>query len=331
MASPTIARNASGSNGFSTKWKAPARRAATAIGISPCPVIMTTTCPPPISCKRPSRSMPLMPGRRTSSRTQAGSRALADCRNSSAEAKPVTATPMVDNSTATESRSCASSSTIKTRGSATMAAWSIDTQLNGKAGTPTWEVLPVQLTGVGFNDLAGERQAQPHAVWFAGLKGLKQPIGDIGRHARSAVIDFDQHTIPALLDPHPHQTMLGGIGPCRLDGVAHQVQQQLFELDRIAAHTRQIGRATHLDAHAAAILAPEHARNLAGHSFDIDLAELHATAGNIIPDPFQGFPYPPRLGFGLGQGVGGIGVPAALRLEQDPPRGVEIVGGGCQG
>jgi hypothetical protein len=133
----------------------------------------------------------------------------------------------------------------------------------------------VQLTGVGFDDLAGQGQPQPHTIRLAGFKRLKQPIGDIRRHARTAVIDFDQDAIAALPNTNPHQTVLGGVGLRRIDGVGHQVQQQLFELDRIAANKRQLRHAADLDANAVTILAPEYACNLAGDGFDIDLTEHH--------------------------------------------------------
>ena len=56
----------SGSNGFSTKSKAPIRIASTAIGTSPWPVIRITGRPGSIDCSRRSSAMPSMPGMRMS-------------------------------------------------------------------------------------------------------------------------------------------------------------------------------------------------------------------------------------------------------------------------
>ena len=62
----------SGSNGFSTKSKAPIRIASTAIGTSPWPVIRITGRPGSIDCSRRSSAMPSMPGMRMSLMTTPG-------------------------------------------------------------------------------------------------------------------------------------------------------------------------------------------------------------------------------------------------------------------
>ena len=68
-ASPALRQSSasrSGSNGFSTKSKAPIRIASTAIGTSPWPVIRITGSPGSIDCSRRSSAMPSMPGMRMS-------------------------------------------------------------------------------------------------------------------------------------------------------------------------------------------------------------------------------------------------------------------------
>src|SRR5262252_7674897 len=62
--------------------------AVTAMGTSPWPVIMTTTCLLPTSFRRARSSILFMPGRRTSKSTHAGCLACSEARNSSALAKP---------------------------------------------------------------------------------------------------------------------------------------------------------------------------------------------------------------------------------------------------
>ena len=106
----------SGSNGFSTKSKAPIRIASTAIGTSPCPVIRITGRPGSTDCSRRSSAMPSMPGILMSVTTMPGKSGASDFSALSAASKRSGSNPDNCSHCATLSRMSASSSMIATLG-----------------------------------------------------------------------------------------------------------------------------------------------------------------------------------------------------------------------
>ena len=104
----------SGSNGFSTKSKAPIRIASTAIGTSPWPVIRMTGRPGSIDCSRRSSAMPSMPGMRMSLMTTPAKSGPSAFSAGSAASKVTVSKPESCSHCATLSRMSASSSMIAT-------------------------------------------------------------------------------------------------------------------------------------------------------------------------------------------------------------------------
>src|SRR3977135_390076 len=94
--------------------------------------------------------------------------------------------PAVDRSTASESRTVASSSTICTQRSYGIFIRSIDLQLNEESG-PLWDNrLPPKAACVRLYDLQAQRQTEPHSSRLRSLVGLEQSVHHRG--ASGAII-----------------------------------------------------------------------------------------------------------------------------------------------
>src|ERR1700730_16200470 len=114
--------------------------------------------------------------------------------------------PAVDRSTASESRTVASSSTICTQRSYGIFIRSIDLQLNQESG-PLWDNrLPPEAACVLLYYLQAQRQTEPHSSRLRSLVGLEQAVHHLLCDAGTVVFDLDDDTVAAPGNAHDHES-----------------------------------------------------------------------------------------------------------------------------
>src|SRR6516162_2849646 len=173
----TDARRTSSSKGFSRKSTAPSLIASTASGISPCAVMTMTGTGCLSSRNRRNRSIPLSSGILTSVMMQPVRTLGATCRNATADSCVRTSMPADPSWKASAWRTASSSSMT----------WTMDLSggiakillARGPYGEPKDRStvgigLHRDLSAVGLDNGAADRQADPHSVALIGDKGLEE-------------------------------------------------------------------------------------------------------------------------------------------------------------
>src|SRR5688572_15433541 len=149
------------------KSAAPSLIAATAMSMSPCPVISTTGIADPSSARRRTRSSPLIPGIRTSATTQSNRPPLLfEARKSSAVEQHASDRPLRDRYSCSESSTAASSSISATRNASTTR------HLRRRQAEPhprsDHHLVDKQLAAMRFDDRSAERESYPQAFGLGG-------------------------------------------------------------------------------------------------------------------------------------------------------------------
>src|SRR5262249_30362991 len=249
IAALTLASRTSSSNGFSRKSMAPIFIASTASGTSPWPVMTMTGTSIFISRKRFKRSMPLMPGIRTSVITQFKLASGIFSRKAAAEEWVATSTRAVRSRKASDSRSASSSSMIWTvpfsDGIADLLLRHCgQRKAEHRTASGIWPRR--DRTAMGLHDRARDRQTDAHAVALRGDERLEKLGADLRRDAGSSVGNgnFD-HVLGRQRGGDDEFATLGVLH--RLDGIAHQVEQHLLDLHFVSQHI--IGARIELEAH----------------------------------------------------------------------------------
>ena len=101
---------------------------------------------------------------------------------------------------------------------------------------------PAAVTG---DDGLADRKADAHPLRLGAEKGLEQPLDDVRRQARAAVLDADANACPLArkgADPKPEDRAVG----YRVDLVADQIEYDLLDLDAVDDHPLGRGVQPHL-------------------------------------------------------------------------------------
>src|SRR5712671_5298464 len=232
-----VERSRSSANGFSMKSIAPAFIACTAVATSPCPVITITGSRIPSSLKRACSSSPFIPGIWMSKRMHPPDSCDAASSTTSAEAYAQVANPADSNKTSTDRRKAGSSSTTWT-----MRSFSIISLLPRHSGKGEAENRPAHWVRFGpksaamrLDDLAANGKAEPHAVALGRNERLEQAIRDFGSKAWTGVRNgnLDGFLVPYR---YRHNEFAAPALGHRFDPVAHQIDENLLDLNPICDH-----------------------------------------------------------------------------------------------
>src|SRR5262245_38562402 len=324
----TAASKASSSKGFSRKSTAPIFIASTARGTSPCPVMTMTGTPNLSSRNRRNRSMPLTPGILTSVMTQPASTFGARSRNAAADSWVCTSRPTLRSRKASESRMASSSSITWTRALSDGIAEVLlchGPQREAKDRSATRILLHGDPPAVGFDDGAGDRQADAHAMALVGDKGLEE----LGHHLRG-------NPGAGIGHADGDHVVVGGCGcnhelaplRClhRIDGIAQQIDQDLLDLHLVRQY--EVDRRVELESDADALILGSDQCQGAGfldQLLDAFDASLAFAARNEIAQTSDDLSGPQGLLRGLVHGVAqqsGLLVGVSL---QEPPRALHVV------
>src|SRR6516164_4896187 len=173
----TDASRTSSSKGFSRKSTAPSLIASTASGISPWAVMTITGTESLSSRKRRTKSIPLSSGILTSVMMQPVRTVDATCRNTAADSYVRTSIPADPSWKASASRTASSSSMTWTMGLSDGIAEILPPrgpQREAKNRSTRGIGLHRDLSTVGLNNGAADRQADTHAVALVAHKGLEE-------------------------------------------------------------------------------------------------------------------------------------------------------------
>ena len=179
-ASRTLSNNMPGSNGFSTKSTTPSFNAATAMGISPWPVITTTAGSVPSRTKHRNSVMPSISGSRTSVKRQIGLEQSTSLKKN----------PRLNSCARRSSRSVVEGSPHPASPHRLrLHRWLVQQSrgfdpMTGQAQNEACPCrnccVPSETSPMHLDNLMAKRQAQPHAARFAGFKRLEQMLCDLG-------------------------------------------------------------------------------------------------------------------------------------------------------
>ncbi|MCU0781927.1 MAG: hypothetical protein MUF04_12610, partial [Akkermansiaceae bacterium] len=90
----------------------------------------------------------------------------------------------------------------------------------------------------------GSAKAQPNAksIGFGGAKPFEQPGRHGLRNSGSGIVhtQLDAFAVQSPCGDRDHLPLGRAVGAC-VEGIAHQVLDDLFHLDRIGKHRRQVG------------------------------------------------------------------------------------------
>ena len=126
----------------------------------------------------------------------------------------------------------------------------------GAAGTVKRKIVPppglvsqLQSAAVRLDNRAANREAETHAVGLGGNEGFEQLAGDAVGKARSAVGDGDLHHA-LITQGRRHVELAPSACFHRLDGIAHEIDEDLLDLDPVDEHVRgvRLEMQPHLDA-----------------------------------------------------------------------------------
>src|SRR5262245_57060664 len=257
---------------------------------------ITGRCTP--SClRRRSSSRPSISGMRTSVTMQPDRTSGSVARKATADSWVRTGTLALRSRNASESRMASSSSMTCTSG------WSAMRRLRGRRGAQREAEggaaargrLHPDAPAMRLYDRLRDRQTHPHAVLLGGHERLKQLVRNLGGNAGTGIFDRDRdHSIAGAFRRHEKLAPLY-LGH-RLDGVAHQVEQDLLDLHLVGQDP--IGARIELESHAYALLfgsdQGQRARLLDQLAEALD-APLALAAGNEIAQPPDNPPGTQRL------------------------------------
>src|SRR6516162_2371440 len=228
----TDASRASSSKGFSRKSMAPSLIASTASGISPCAVITMTGTASLSSRNRRKRSMPLSSGILTSVMTQPVWTVGATSRKTAADSYVRTSRPADPSWNASAWRTASSSSMT----------WTMDLsdgtaevlrgrrlQREAKDRSPGGIGLHCDLSTVGLDNGAADRQADTHALALVGDKGLEELRHQFRRDPGPGVghADRDHIVVAGCRGNNELASLRRRHG---LDRISQQVEQHLLNL-----------------------------------------------------------------------------------------------------
>src|SRR6516164_9645685 len=231
----TDASRTSSSKGFSRKSTAPSLIASTASGISPWAVMTMTGTGSLSSRNRGNRSMPLSSDILTSVMMQPVRTGGATCRNATADSCVRTSIPAEPSWKASASRTASSSSMTWTMGLSDGIAEVLlgrGPQREAKDRSAVGIGLHNDLSAVGLDNGAADRQADTHAVALVGDKGLEELRHQFLRDPGPRVGNADgDHVVVAGSGGNDELASLRRLHG--LDGIAQQVQQNLLDLHLI--------------------------------------------------------------------------------------------------
>src|SRR5215471_5791072 len=211
---------------------APNRIASTASGMSPCAVMTITGTASLSSRNRRNRSMPLSSGILTSVMMQPVWTVGATSRNAAADSYVRTSMPAEPSWKASASRTASSSSitwTMDWSGGIAGILPARGPQRETKDRSTAGIGLHRDLSAVGLDDGAADRQADTHAVALVGDKGLEELRRQFRRDPGSRVGHADgDHVVLADCGGDDELASLRRLHG--LDGVSQQIEQNLLNL-----------------------------------------------------------------------------------------------------
>src|SRR6516164_8512347 len=234
----TDASRTSSSKGFSRKSTAPSLIASTASGMSPCAVMTMTGTASLSSRNRRKRSIPLSSGILTSVMMQPVWTVGATSRKTAADSYVRTSMPADPSWKASASRTASSSSItwmMDLSGGIARLLSARGPQREAKDRSTAGIGLHRDLSAVGLDNGAADRQADAHAVALVGDKGLEELRHQFLRDSRAGVGHADgDHVV--VTDSGGNDELASLRRFHGLDGVAQQVQQNLLDLHLVDQH-----------------------------------------------------------------------------------------------
>jgi hypothetical protein len=150
------------------------------------------------------------------------------------------------------------------------------------------------------DNLAAERQAQPHTALFIGLKGLEQMLRNLRGNAQAIVLNPDLDPIVNLTEADPHPPLAVAAFGYGLDRIPDQINKHLLYLNVVARDKRQ-RPPINPDGHAVcSSLVGKHADHLARNPRKINRTPPWLTPPQEIPEPFNDVASPIDFGFYIG-------------------------------
>ena len=92
---------------------------------------------------------------------------------------------------------------------------------------------------MGFNNRTADGKSDPHSIILGCIERFKEPIGSIGSETNTGVLnrELDAFIIPAFrFNQQLSRPVVNAAH--RIQGVMHQIQDDLLDLDTVAFHSR---------------------------------------------------------------------------------------------
>src|ERR1700722_4999459 len=225
--------------------------ARTAVSISPCPVRTMIGGTNPMALSLACTSSPLMPGILTSRRTQPPERCGAASRKAPGVVYETVANPIDPRSRSSERWTATSSSTtwIVRSAGIEIPLRQHRRESEAKEGSAFGVRFELEAAAVRLDNRAADRQAHAHTTALGGYEWLKNVVSNIGVDAGSAVGDgeFDQ----VGTSKRGRQVKLTAVRPDHgIQRIAHEVDQDLLNVNSIAHNMRRFGIKSHARRHA---------------------------------------------------------------------------------
>ena len=128
-----------------------------------------------------------------------------------------------------------------------------------------------QLTAVGLDDRTADRQAHPHAARLGGVEGIEHRVGSRRVEPWSRVADLDEHHAGTDLSSDQLQlTWPVTYVLHRLDGIHHQIQDDLLDLNAVCRDEWLGGGQAHVEHDRMPLqVAAQHGRGLGDRLVDV--------------------------------------------------------------
>src|ERR1700722_20964976 len=266
--------------------------ARTAVCISPCPVRTMIGGTNPVALSLACTSSPLMPGILTSRRTQPPKRFGASSRKAPGVVYETVANPIDPRSRSSERCTAASSSTtwIVRSAGIEIPLGQDRRESEAKEGSAFGVRFELEAAAMRLDNRAADRQAHAHAAALGGYERLKNAVSHVGVDAGSAVGDGEFDQVGA--SKRGRQVKLTAVRPDHgFERIAHEVDQDLLDVNSIAHNVRRSGIKSHARPHArsAGTDQYEHPR-LVDHRGDIFDARFGVPADQKVAQPAYDLP-----------------------------------------
>ena len=94
----------------------------------------------------------------------------------------------------------------------------------------------MQMSAVRFDDLPAQRKAESHTFRFRCVKWFEQMFSNFGRNATTVILNADGSNAILQIRPNGNNSFAIAARSCGIHGVGDQVEQHLFDLNRIGSN-----------------------------------------------------------------------------------------------